>query len=55
MNTSAARGHLAQQVRLCGRDHAIVIFTTIALSRAAERAKKLEEEQDKTLLDRLKE
>ncbi|HVF03077.1 MAG TPA: hypothetical protein VNA27_17270 [Rubrobacteraceae bacterium] len=28
----------------------IIIFATIALSRAAERAKKLEEERDKRLL-----
>jgi riboflavin biosynthesis pyrimidine reductase len=32
----------------------IVIFATIAVSRAAERAKKLEEERDKGLMDRLK-
>jgi hypothetical protein len=32
----------------------IVILATIAVSRAAERAKKAEEERDKGLLDRLK-
>jgi hypothetical protein len=32
----------------------IVILATIAVSRAAERAKKVEEERDKGLLDRLK-
>jgi hypothetical protein len=32
----------------------IVIFATIAVSRAAARAKKLEEERDKSLMDRFK-
>jgi len=32
----------------------IVIFATIAVSRAAERAKRLEEERDKGLIDRFK-
>jgi hypothetical protein len=32
----------------------IVIFATIAVSRAAERAKKLEEERDKSFMERLK-
>ena len=32
----------------------VVIFATIVVSRAAERAKKLEEERDKVLLGRLK-
>ena len=32
----------------------VVIFATMAVSRAAERAKKLEEERDKGFMDRLK-
>ncbi len=32
----------------------VVIFATMAVSRAAERAKKLEEERDKSLTERLK-
>ena len=32
----------------------VVIFATIAVSRAAERAKKLEEERDKSFMERLK-
>jgi len=32
----------------------IVTVATMAVSRAAERAKKLEEERDKSLVDRLK-
>ena len=50
----AAGGELAAKFFYAVLVTLVVIFATMAVSRAAERAKKLEEERDKGLMDRLK-
>ena len=49
-----AGGELAAKFFYAALVTLVVIFATIAVSRAAERAKKLEEERDKGFMDRLK-
>jgi hypothetical protein len=50
----AAGGELAAKFFYAVLVTLVVIFATMAVSRAAERAKKLEEERDKGFMDRLK-
>ena len=50
----AAGGELAAKFFYAVLVTLVVIFATMAVSRAAERAKKLEEEWDKGFMDRLK-